>query len=225
MTADLPPGVLTRQFSDAWVARQLDRLDPPRQLREQRTLRAAVEVPDDAEERLQGEQSVPLAVLQDGGTTLWESNVIVRYLAVRFPAKALLPTDATLRFEAEQWMDWQQTTLNPAGRNGFLQWFRTVPALRSADLLQQSAAATEPLMALLDKKEIPGDLVARADDKAQKGDAKDQLRLSKADPKAAKDGKGAPKAAAKSYTDVFGETLVTLAEQDQRRIRSLTGAC
>lgn len=33
----------------------------------QRTLRAAIEVPEDAQERLRDEQSVPLAVLQDGG--------------------------------------------------------------------------------------------------------------------------------------------------------------
>ena len=32
-----------------------------------RTIRAAIEVPDDAEECLRGEQSVPLAILQDGG--------------------------------------------------------------------------------------------------------------------------------------------------------------
>jgi len=90
-------------------------------------------------------------VLQDSGTTLWESNVIVRYLAVRFPARQLLPTDAAARFEAEQWMDWQQTTLNPAGRNAFVQWIRTPAEQRSTALVAQSVAATEPLMALLDR--------------------------------------------------------------------------
>ena len=41
--------------------------------------------------------------LQDGDLTLWESNVIVRYLATKYPAAALLPADLGLRFVAEQW--------------------------------------------------------------------------------------------------------------------------
>ena len=58
---------------------------------------------------------VPL--LQDGDYTLWESNVIVRYLSARYaPVDALYPSDLQRRFDAERWMDWQQTTLNPAGR-------------------------------------------------------------------------------------------------------------
>lgn len=99
--------------------------------------------------RLNPNAMVP--VLQDGDTTLWESNVIVRYLSVRFPAAALMPAGPVARFKAEQWMDWQQTTLNPAGRNAFIQWFRTPAEQRSAAALQQSVAVTEPLMGLLDQ--------------------------------------------------------------------------
>ncbi len=90
-------------------------------------------------------------VLQDGATTLWESNVIVRYLAARFPDSGLMPATMVQRFLAEQWMDWQQTTINPAGRNAFIQWIRTAPAQRDTALLAQSVAATEPCMALLDQ--------------------------------------------------------------------------
>jgi glutathione S-transferase len=90
-------------------------------------------------------------VLQDGATVLWESNVIVRYLAVRFPLQGLMPDDLVARFRAEQWMDWQQSTLNPAGRDAFIQWIRTPQQERKHAVLQQSVAATEPLMALLDR--------------------------------------------------------------------------
>lgn len=100
--------------------------------------------------RLNPNATVP--VLQDGDFTLWESNVIVRYLCTRYPNAGLLPHDVTQRFEAEQWMDWQQTTLNPAGRNGFIQLIRTSAELRQPELLQQSIAATEPLMGLLDQR-------------------------------------------------------------------------
>ena len=88
--------------------------------------------------------------LVDDGFVLWESNTIVRYLCAR-QASALLPTDLHPRFDAERWMDWQQTTLNPAGREAFIQWFRTPEAQRQPERIAQSVAAMEPLMALLDR--------------------------------------------------------------------------
>src|SRR5689334_19478429 len=81
---------------------------------------------------------------------LWESNVIVRYLCARHAPDTLYPLALPARFDAERWMDWQQTTLNPAGRTAFVQWIRTPPERRDAQLIAQSVAATEPLMALLD---------------------------------------------------------------------------
>jgi glutathione S-transferase len=90
---------------------------------------------------------VPL--LQDGDFTLWESNAIVRYLCAR--EGRLYPADLRQRFDAERWMDWQQTTLNPAGSPGFKQWIRTPAAQRNALVIAQSVTATEPLFALLDE--------------------------------------------------------------------------
>ena len=66
---------------------------------------------------------VPL--LEDGDATLWESNVIVRYLCARHAAGTLYPEPLATRFTAEMWMDWQQTTLNGAGRDAFIQLVRT----------------------------------------------------------------------------------------------------
>ena len=90
---------------------------------------------------------VPL--LRDGDFTLWESNTIVRYLCAK--TGRLYPTDLQQRFNAERWMDWQQTTLNPAGSPGFKQWIRTPAEQRNAQVIAQSVAATEPLFALLDE--------------------------------------------------------------------------
>ncbi len=108
---------------------------------------------------------------------LWESNVIVRYLCAKYDtparavARAALPSESarlawggavqrqpgTLypealpeRFDAERWMDWQQTTLNRASGGAFVQWVRTPPAERDTALIAQSVHATEPLFALLD---------------------------------------------------------------------------
>jgi glutathione S-transferase len=91
---------------------------------------------------------VPL--LEDGGFRLWESNVIVRYLGACYGQGGFYPQDLQARFDAERWMEWQQTTLNPAGRDAFWQTFRVPPGQRRQDLIDGSIAATEPLWDLLE---------------------------------------------------------------------------
>jgi glutathione S-transferase len=115
--------------------------------------------------RLNPNGLVPL--LQDGDFSLWESNVIVRYLCKREDS-ALYPRDLQTQFEAERWMDWQQTTLNRAGGPAFLQWIRTPTDQRSANVIAQSVAATEPLFDLLNHRLgqqafIAGDTLTMAD--------------------------------------------------------------
>lgn len=90
---------------------------------------------------------VPL--LRDGDFTLWESNAIVRYLCSR--QNQLYPSDLKERFDAERWMDWQQTTLNRASGPAFVQWIRTPAERRDVQVIAQSVAATEPLFDLLDR--------------------------------------------------------------------------
>ncbi|MEJ6020993.1 glutathione S-transferase family protein [Ramlibacter sp. PS4R-6] len=88
--------------------------------------------------------------IEDDGFQLYESNVIVRYLCAKHAQKGLYPQDLRTRFDAERWMDWQQTTLNPAGRNAFVQLLRTPPEKRQQALIDESIAATEPLLRTLD---------------------------------------------------------------------------
>jgi glutathione S-transferase len=90
------------------------------------------------------------AIEDDEGVRLWESNVIVRYLCARHSPGGLYPEPLAARFDAERWMDWQQTTLNPAGRDAFIQWVRTPAERRDAAAAARSAQATELLLALLD---------------------------------------------------------------------------
>jgi glutathione S-transferase len=52
-----------------------------------------------------------IPVLEDDGFVLWESNVIVRYLAHKAKAEALWPSDPKARATADMWMDWQQTVM------------------------------------------------------------------------------------------------------------------
>ncbi|HEX2685497.1 MAG TPA: glutathione S-transferase [Kofleriaceae bacterium] len=90
-------------------------------------------------------------VIEDDQVQLWESNVIVRYLCARYAPDTLYPLALPQRFDAERWMDWQQTALYPAGRPAFTQWIRTPEDRRDPQIIAKSVAATEPLMALLDQ--------------------------------------------------------------------------
>jgi glutathione S-transferase len=54
-------------------------------------------------------RKVPTVV--DDDTVVWESNACVRYLAARYGAGGLWPTDPAVRAVADMWMDWQQTSL------------------------------------------------------------------------------------------------------------------
>ena len=81
---------------------------------------------------------------------LWESNVIVRYLCAKYSHGAFYPADLPARFDAERWMDWQQTTLNRASRDAFVQWVRTPPAERQPALIEASVRESEALFGLLD---------------------------------------------------------------------------
>ncbi len=89
-------------------------------------------------------------MIEDEGYVLWESNVIVRYLCAKHAMGSMYPADLQERFDAERWMDWQQTTLNPASRPAFWQLIRTPPEQRKDDVIAESNAAVESLMATLD---------------------------------------------------------------------------
>ena len=52
-----------------------------------------------------------MPTLDDDGFILWESNVVVRYLAARHSHGVLCPSDPKARADCERWMDWQQTSI------------------------------------------------------------------------------------------------------------------
>ncbi len=89
-------------------------------------------------------------VVEEGDHVLWESNVIVRYWCARHSAGSLYPLDLRERFDAERWMDWQQTTFNPAGRDAFWQLIRKPGGQIDTARVEASIQATEPLIDMLD---------------------------------------------------------------------------
>jgi glutathione S-transferase len=90
--------------------------------------------------------------LDDNGFILWESNVIVRYLAHKYGAEILCPVDAKDRFDGERWMDWQATTLWPVLRPVFIGMIRTPVEQRDTVAQQKVEALCAAVMAQLNMR-------------------------------------------------------------------------
>jgi glutathione S-transferase len=89
-------------------------------------------------------------VLIDGDAVLWESNVIVRYLAAKHGEGTVWPTDHATRARSDRWMDWGSFTLYPKYHPAFWNLVRTAPEKRDMAAVEVSLAATEPVMDILE---------------------------------------------------------------------------
>jgi glutathione S-transferase len=88
--------------------------------------------------------------IEDGNFQLWESNVIVRYLAQKGEHDRLCPADIRTRFDAERWMDWQATVFWPALRRLFIELIRTPPANRDATVISRAESLSFAAAQILD---------------------------------------------------------------------------
>jgi glutathione S-transferase len=68
-----------------------------------------------------------IPTLEDDGVVVWESNAVVRYLCARYGEGVLWDRDPGKRAQADQWMDWMQTTLGPDYFALFFAVVRTPP--------------------------------------------------------------------------------------------------
>ena len=80
-------------------------------------------------------------IVDGDGTTIWESNAIVRYLAARYGSGSLWPEDASARARADLWLDWMQTTLLPNLAPVFLGLIRTPAEERDMAKIERCARA------------------------------------------------------------------------------------
>lgn len=87
---------------------------------------------------------------EDDGFLLWESNSIVRYLAVKHGGNRLAPSDLKQRALASQWMDWQLSVAGPAIFHAFWGLIRTPPEQRDMKLIAESQQKTTEAMKILD---------------------------------------------------------------------------
>ncbi len=104
--------------------------------------------------------TVPTIV--EDGFSMWESNAIVRHLASRHGVGTLWPKDAHERAHADQWMDWQQTVVNPALGPLFLNLVRLKPEQRDMNAVKAAREKTAAALAILDRRLAKNNFVAGA---------------------------------------------------------------
>ena len=93
--------------------------------------------------------------LVDGDFILWESNSIMRYLALRqmeanTAVSSLYPEGAVARARVDRWLDWVLSTLQPAERPLFWGMVRTAPEDRDMAAITAAAHASGEAWQILD---------------------------------------------------------------------------
>jgi glutathione S-transferase len=78
----------------------------------------------------------------DGGYVLWESNSVMRYLALAYaPASPIYPQAPKRRAGVDRWLDWTLSTLQPVDRPVFWALVRTPREQRDMVAIQKDADA------------------------------------------------------------------------------------
>jgi glutathione S-transferase len=91
--------------------------------------------------------------LVDGDFALWESNAIMRYIALTHgQGSTLYPADPRIRAGMERWLDWTLSTLQPVERPLFWGLVRTPPAERDMALMQQAADTAAVQWRIIDRQ-------------------------------------------------------------------------
>ncbi|WP_028217919.1 glutathione S-transferase family protein [Paraburkholderia oxyphila] len=92
-----------------------------------------------------------IPTLVDGNFVLWESNAILRYLAMEYgPSSLLYPADPKVRASIERWLDWSIGTLAPTERPLFFALVRTPPEKRDPAKIEADVQSVAALWTLLD---------------------------------------------------------------------------
>jgi glutathione S-transferase len=80
--------------------------------------------------------------LVDGDFVLWESNSVMRYLALAYaPGSSIYPQAPKRRASVDRWLDWTLSTLQPVDRPVFWALVRTPVAQRDMVAIQRDVDA------------------------------------------------------------------------------------
>lgn len=107
--------------------------------------------------------------IDDGGTVVWESHAILRYLAARHGGQDWWSPDPVQRAQVDQWLDWAQCTLQPDFLTGvFWGFYRTPEAQRDMATVNRKIARTSEHMIHVERllegrRHLLGDALSLAD--------------------------------------------------------------
>ncbi len=87
---------------------------------------------------------------EDDGFSLYESNAILRYLAVTRDGGAVFPADPRRRAKVDQWLDWQLGTINRPMTVLFLSLIRTPEADRDMAAIARARDDAEALWRIVE---------------------------------------------------------------------------
>jgi glutathione S-transferase len=110
-----------------------------------------------------------IPTLVDGDFVLWESNSVMRYLALEYGASSpLYPAAPKRRAAIDRWLDWTLSTVQPVDRPVFWGLVRTPAEQRDMKALQQAANAAAEVYGMLDahlagRRFVEGDEFTLAD--------------------------------------------------------------
>jgi len=98
--------------------------------------------------------------IQDGDFILWESNSIMRYLNEKYGQGRLLPSTLEGRANANRWMDWQLSVLNPAIVPLFSSLIRTRADKRDPKVVQGALDKTGAAWQMVENQLAQGAFIA-----------------------------------------------------------------
>jgi glutathione S-transferase len=91
--------------------------------------------------------------LVDGDFVLWESNSVMRYLAMAYrPDSPIYPQSPQIRAGVDRWLDWALSTVQPVDRPVFWAMVRTPPARRDMIAIQKDVDAEAKVWKIADER-------------------------------------------------------------------------
>lgn len=91
-----------------------------------------------------------IPTLEDGEVVIWESNSIVRYLAARYGAGWIWEEEPARRAEADRWMDWMLSELQPAMTPAFWGLVRKSAGYTDRAVIDAAIAKAEAKLDILE---------------------------------------------------------------------------
>ena len=91
-----------------------------------------------------------IPTIDDDGFVLWESNSIVRYLAMQYAPDLLYGNDIRTFASASRWLDWENNELLPPQHDMVMHLIRLPEAQRDADKLEKARLAFVKRLAIME---------------------------------------------------------------------------